>query len=271
MISVTGKTVTKRYFNNISRIPRKQCSITKKSSKNALLNKAGRLDSKVIKIDSRFACHQFKRIKPLARERGRLTKRIRQTGPLSSNSAGVSDEEDEEERALVNGPWETMLKQLIGSAFRGGKKKVQIKKENTPVQPFTSGVEKKPPPSMIRIVVSQLSEETSGRRKGRGKRKNEAERLKPMMVGWEERSVSKKLRRNLRHDYDKDPYAQEKKTPHPKAARFWFRHSRIVVDQDGNRITLAWLSVHGALEQVKEKTSTRIFGHQSTGQDCQTT
>ena len=134
-------------------------------------------------------------------------------GPLSSNSGGVSDEEDEEEGALVNGPWQTMLKQLIRSAFRGGKKKVQIQKENTPVQPSTSGVKKKPPPPMIPIVVSQLSEETSGRRKGRGKRKNEAERLKPMMVGWEERAVSKKLRKNLQHDYDKDPYAQEKKRP----------------------------------------------------------
>ena len=71
----------------------------------------------------------IKRIKPLARERGRLTKRIRQIGPLSSNSAGVSDEEDEEEGTLVNGPLETLFKQLIKSASRGDKKKLQIKKE----------------------------------------------------------------------------------------------------------------------------------------------
>ena len=144
----------------------------------------------------------IKRIKPLARERGRLTKRIRHIGPLSSNSAGVSDEADEEEGALVNGPLETMFKQLIKSASRGGKK-LQIKKEKTPVQPSTSVVKKKPLPSKIPIAVSKLSEETSGRRKRRGKRKNEVERLKPSS-GWEDWADGKKLRRNLQYDYDKD-------------------------------------------------------------------
>ena len=125
---------------------------------NALLNKAGRLaaESNVIfqdkSIPDSFA---IQRIKPLARERGRLTKRIRQIGPLSSNIAGVSDEEDEEEGALVNVPLETMFKQFIKSASRGGKKKLQVKKEKTPVQPSTSGVKKKPPPSKIPIAVSQ--------------------------------------------------------------------------------------------------------------------
>ena len=171
---------------------------------NALLNKAGRLaaESHVILQDKSIPDSlAIKRIKPLARERGRLTKRIRQIGPLSSNSAGVSDEEDEEEGALAKGPLETMFKQLIKSASRSGKKKSQIKKEKTPVQPSTSGVKKKPPPSKVAIAVSKLSEETSGRHKRRGKRKNEVERLKPTS-GWEDWAGGKKLRRNLQYDYD---------------------------------------------------------------------
>ena len=172
---------------------------------NALLNKAGRLATEshvTLQEKSIPDSLAIKRIKPLARERGRLTKRIRHIGPLSSNSAGVSDEADEEEGALVNGPLETMFKQLIKSASRGGKK-LQIKKEKTPVQPSTSVVKKKPLPSKIPIAVSKLSEKISGRRKRRGKRKNEVERLKPSS-GWEDWADGKKLRRNLQYDYDKD-------------------------------------------------------------------
>ena len=55
----------------------------------------------------------MEKIKPLARQRGRLTKRIKQIGPLSSSSADVGEEEDEEEGDLVKGPLETMFKQLI--------------------------------------------------------------------------------------------------------------------------------------------------------------
>ena len=83
---------------------------------NALLNKAGRLaaESHVILGDKSIPDSiAIKKIKPLARQRGRLTKRIRQIGPLSSNSADVGDEEDEEEGDLVKGPLETMFKQLI--------------------------------------------------------------------------------------------------------------------------------------------------------------
>ena len=46
----------------------------------------------------------IKKIKPLARQRGRLTKRIRQIGSLSSNSGDVSEEEVGEEGDLVKGP-----------------------------------------------------------------------------------------------------------------------------------------------------------------------
>ena len=79
---------------------------------NALLNKAGRLaaESHVILRDKSIPDSiAIKKIKPLARQRGRLTKRIRQIGPLSSNSVDVSEEEDEEEGDLVKGPLETMF------------------------------------------------------------------------------------------------------------------------------------------------------------------
>ena len=171
---------------------------------NALLNKAGCLaaESHLILRDKSIPDSiAIKKIKPLARQRGRLTKRIRQIGPLASNSGDVNEEEDEEEGDLVKGPLETMFKQLIKSASRGGNKKVHIKKENTPIRPSTSDVKKKPPPSKISIAVSQPSEERSGKRKGKGKRKNEAERLKPTS-GWEDWAKGKKLRRNLQHDYD---------------------------------------------------------------------
>ena len=152
---------------------------------NALLNKAGRLaaESHVILQDKSIPdSFAIQRIKPLARERGRLTKRIRQIGPLSSNSAGVSDEEDEEQGALVNVPLVTMFKQFIKSASRGGKKKLQVKKEKTPVQPSTSGVKKKPPPSKIPIAVSQRRNKWQTQRQGQ---KNKVERLRPT-TGWED-------------------------------------------------------------------------------------
>ena len=76
----------------------------------------------------------IKKIKPLARQRGRLTKRIRQIGPLWSNSAAVGEEEEEEEEGdLVKGPLETMFKQLIKNTSRGTKTP-KIKEETTPSQ-----------------------------------------------------------------------------------------------------------------------------------------
>ena len=86
---------------------------------NALLNKAGRLaaESHLILRDKSIPDSiAIKKIKPLARQRGRLTKRIRQIGPLSSNSGDVIEEEEEEEGDLVKGPLETMFKQLIKNA-----------------------------------------------------------------------------------------------------------------------------------------------------------
>ena len=82
----------------------------------------------------------IKKIKPLACQRGRLTKRIGHIGPLSSNSVDVSEEE-EKEGDLVKGPLETMFKQLIKNASRRTKTP-KIKEEATPSM---SGVKKKSP------------------------------------------------------------------------------------------------------------------------------
>ena len=173
-----------------------------------MLNKAGRLaaESHVILRDKSIPDSiAIKKIKPLARQRGRLTKRIRKICPLSSNSADVSEEEDEEEGALVKGLLETMFKQLIKNASRGTKTP-KIKEEATP---STSGVKKKPPASKAPIpppdselgTLLRKADILLGKDKRKGKRKSEAERLKPTS-GWEDWAEGKKLRRNLQHDYD---------------------------------------------------------------------
>jgi len=177
---------------------------------NALLNKAGRLaaESHVILHDKSIPDSiAIKKIKPLARQRGRLTKRIRQIGPLSSNSVDVGEEEEEEEEGdLVKGPLETMFKQLIKNTSRATKTP-KIKEEATP---STSGVKKKPPAAKTPIppdselgTLLRKADILLGKdkRKGKRKRKNEAECLKPTS-GWEDWAQGKKLRRNLQHDYD---------------------------------------------------------------------
>ena len=160
---------------------------------NALLNKAGRLaaESHVILRDKSIPDSiAIKKVKPLARQRGRLTKRIRQIGPLSSNSVDVGEEEDEGEGDLVKGPLETMFKQLIKNTSRGTKSP-KIKEEATP---STSGVKKKSPATKTPIppdaelgTLLRKADILLGRdkRKGKGKRKNEAEHLKPTS-GWED-------------------------------------------------------------------------------------
>ena len=175
---------------------------------NALLNKAGRLaaDSHLIFRDKSIPDSiAIEKIKPLARQRGRLTKRIRQIGPLSSSSADVGEVEDEEEGDLVKGPLETMFKQLIKNTS-WGTKTPKIKEEATPP---TSGVKKKSPAAKTPIppdpelgTLLRKADILLGKdkRKGKGKRKNETERLKPIS-GWEDWAKGKKLRRNLQHDY----------------------------------------------------------------------
>ena len=132
---------------------------------NALLNKAGRLaaESHVILRDKSIPDSiAIKQIKPLARQRGRLTKRIRQIGPLSSNSVDVSEEEEEEEEGdLVKGPLETMFKQLIKNTSRGTKTP-KIKEEATP---STSGAKKKSPAAKTHIPPKPSSSKSGGWKK----------------------------------------------------------------------------------------------------------
>ena len=171
---------------------------------NALLNKAGRLatESHVILRDKSIPDSiAIKKTKPLARQRGRLTKRIRQIGPLSSNSADVGEEQDEEEVGdLVKRLLETMFKQLIKNASRGTKTP-KIKEKATP---STSGVKKKspaaktpiPPDSALGMLLRK-ADILLGKDKCKGKRKckNEAERLKPTS-GWEDWAKGKKLKKS---------------------------------------------------------------------------
>ena len=110
---------------------------------------------------------------------------------MSSNSADVGEEEDEEEGDLVKGPLETMFKQLTKNTSRGTKSP-KIKEETTP---STSGVKKKspaaktpiPPDSELGTLLRILRKADillgKDKRKGKRKRKNEAERLKPAS-GW---------------------------------------------------------------------------------------
>jgi len=98
-----------------------------------------------------------------------------------------------------------MLKQLIKNASRGTKT-LKIEEEATP---STSGVKKKPPvskapippPDMELGTLLRKADILLGKDKRKGKRKNEAERLKPAS-GWEDWAEGKKLRRNLQRDYD---------------------------------------------------------------------
>ena len=125
---------------------------------------------------------------------------------MSSSSADFSEEEDEEEGDLVKGRLETMFKQLIKNTSRGTKTP-KIKEEATP---STSGVKKKSPAAKTPIppdselgTLLRKADILLGKdkHKGKGKRKNEAQRLKPMS-GWEDWAKGEKLRRNLHYDYD---------------------------------------------------------------------
>ena len=124
---------------------------------------------------------------------------------MSSKSADVGEEEDEEEGDLVKGSLETMFKQLIKNASRGTKT-TKIKDEATPSTP---GVKKKspaaktpiPPDSELGTLLRKADIlQGKDKRKAKRKRKNEAERLKPA-TGWEDWAKGKKLRRNLQHYY----------------------------------------------------------------------
>ena len=83
--------------------------ISEKTQKSALLNKAGRLvaEQHLIWKDPKISdATAVKMVKPLARQRARLTKRIR----LGPTPAATPDEEDE---GMAEGPLQNMLRKII--------------------------------------------------------------------------------------------------------------------------------------------------------------
>lgn len=112
-----------------------------KITQSALLNKAARLAAEkhlILKNPKIPDGTAVKLIKPLAREQGRLTKRIR-TGSLPSGGVGAPDEDE----AMVDAPIESLLKQIIRGQPSVKKEPVtpsRIKKE--PATPGPSGIKK---------------------------------------------------------------------------------------------------------------------------------
>lgn len=204
-------------------------------TENALLNKAARLAATkhILTQDKRIPpALAVKRIQPIAKEVGQLTKRIRHA-PVRT-TPGLPDEEEDD--SLLNTPLENLLKQMI----KKDKGPPPIKKE--PVTPSTSGPKKEPkssgipilkkerpsgiktipwkraqpstskakkptpaPPSEAQALAEEirqtLASESKGKQPARRPRKTEAERLKPQQ-GWEDWAQFRKLRRKL--DYDED-------------------------------------------------------------------
>ena len=149
---------------------------------NALLNKTGRLAAEshlLLKDKSIPDALAIKKIKPLAHERGPLTKRVRQFCTVSGRRPDEEEEEGEEvEGELVSGPLETMFKELIKSASQGAKKP-RIKEEKTLTKPSTSGIKKKSPIPHDSELGTLPSKSDTLVGKGKGKRKTEVENLKP--------------------------------------------------------------------------------------------
>ena len=137
-----------------------------KITQSALLNKAARLATEkhlIIKNPKIPDAAAFKLIKPLAREQGRLTKRIRAD---SVPTAGVGAPDEDE--AMVEAPLETLLKQII----KGQPATTPIKKETVtpwrmkkePATPSPSGLRSPKPP--IPPKPTSLQKPTSEKKSG---------------------------------------------------------------------------------------------------------
>lgn len=186
---------------------------------NALLNKAARLAAEthvLLKDKSVPDSVAIARVKPLAKERARLTKRLRQFGATVS-SGGEGEDDNDEEGDLTSGTLDSMLKQIIKNT---SKKRKREDIGETPfsqerITPGPSGVKtfkKTAPPSKIPIPskskLGTLLRKADklldkGKRQGKGQRKTEVERLRPLS-GWEDWARGRKLRRQLEYDSDTD-------------------------------------------------------------------
>ena len=198
-------------------------------TENALLNKTARLAAEshmLLKDKSIPDGIAIARVKPIARERARLTKRLRQhpLGMGAARAPGVGEEEEEEDTGLVTGPLDAMLKQLIKGSPRTPTTPVKagpsgVKKETTTTAgkprpskatPGPSKPTPKPGPSKtrrqeIRKKATEVRKKIQALAGGKKPRKTEAERLKPA-EGWEDWAEGKKLQRQLSYDSDEEGY-----------------------------------------------------------------
>ena len=179
---------------------------------NALLNKAARLAAEshlLLKDQSLPDGIAMARVKPIARERARLTKQIRQFPSARAAGGEAPEEEEEEEDGLVTGPLYNMMKQIIKGSAKKSPSSITPKRGTTPEAGPSSSV-----PTPKRKTSSERLEELRQRsvaiRKEFGKKaeklkkhKSEAERLKPL-PGWEDWAKGKKLRRELEYDEEDD-------------------------------------------------------------------
>ena len=118
-------------------------------TENALLNKAARLTATkhVLTRDKRIpAGIAVQRIKPIAKEVARLTKRIRH-GPVRAAPGAPTDEDDD---SLLNTPLENLLKQLV-------------KKEKPAAAPTPAPIKKEP--MTEKQLVKKEAPSTSGTKK----------------------------------------------------------------------------------------------------------
>ena len=91
---------------------------------NALLNKAARLAAEthvLLKDKSVPDSVAIARVKSLAKERARLTKRLRQFGATIS-SGGEGEDDNDEEGDLTSGTLNSMLKQIIKNTSKKRKR-----------------------------------------------------------------------------------------------------------------------------------------------------
>ena len=186
---------------------------------NALLNKAARLAAEshlLLKDNSVPDGIATARLRPIAHERARLTKRIRQF-PAGGRSVDPLDEErEEEDDGLVTGPLYNMMKQIIKGSAKKSTPLVTPKRRTTPVVEEVRSVRKKsqtePTPKRktsserlkeIRERSAAIRKEVVNKIEKLRKRKTEAEKLKPLS-GWEDWAKGKKLRRQLEYDEDEE-------------------------------------------------------------------
>ena len=153
------------------------------------------------------------RVKPIARERARLTKRIRQF-PAGKATAGgkppSAEGEEKEEDGLVTGPLYSMMKQLIEVSGKKTPPTITPKRDKTSeaatAGPSSSTPKRKTPSERLEDLQKRgaaIRKEFVENAEKLKKRKTEAERLKPLS-GWEDWAKGKTLRRKLDYREDND-------------------------------------------------------------------